>query len=157
MRRGERKVYPYESPQGRRVNVLAAVAVDGPALTLHWVSYAGTWKAKHLVRMLEELSETPVDGLPTVVVLDNASIHHARLVHDALPALAERGLTVYFLPPYSPKLNAIERVFRAIKYTDLPERRYPTLDALLTAVDQAFRQYDHKLLAKQTHQPGLAA
>ena len=158
VRRGERKRIPYESPQGRRVNVLAVVDVDGPVSALHWVGYAGTWRGEHLVRLCEELLDGPLAmAVPTVIVLDNASYHHARVVRDALPALAERGLTLFYLPPYSPKLNAIERVFRAIKHTRLPERRYATLGALQTAVDDAFDAHERHLIAKSTPQPRLAA
>ena len=148
----------YENPQGRRLNVLAAAVLDGPARSLHWVSYAGTWRSEHLLRALEELLDDPAGaGRPTVVVLDNASIHHSRIVHDALPTLATRGLTLFYLPPYTPELNAIERIFRAIKHHHLPERRYTSLDALTIAVDQAFTEYEHELIAKQAHLPRLAA
>ena len=92
-----------------------------------------------------------------MVVLDIASIHHARVVQDALPALAERGLSLMYLPPYAPELNAIERVFRAIKHTHLPERRYTTLDALCAAIDQAFDEYEQRLLTNYEYQPRLAA
>ena len=158
VRRRQRKRIPYENPQRRRLNVLAAAVVDGPVRSLHWVGYAGTWRGEHLVRALEELLADPAAaGRPTVVVLDNASIHHSRIVHDALPALAARGLTLFYLPPYTPELNAIERIFRAIKHHHLPERRYTSLDALTTAVDQAFAAYEHVLLTKPALQPGLAA
>ena len=158
VRRGQRKRMPYENPQGRRFNVLAAATLDGPSPALHWVGYAGTWRGDHIVRALEELLDQPAAaGRPTVVVMDNASIHHSHLVHDALPALAARGLTVRFLPPYTPELNAIERIFRAIKHHHLPERRYTSLDALAAAVDHAFTEYEQELIAQTAPQPGLAA
>jgi hypothetical protein len=158
VRRGERKRVPYESAQGRRVNVLAVVDVDGPVPALHWVGYAGTWRGEHLVRLCAELLEGPLAvAVPTMIVLDNASYHHARVVRDALPALAAHGLTLWYLPPYSPQLNAIERVFRAIKHTRLPERRYATLAALQAAVDDAFDAHERHLIAKSAHQPRLAA
>jgi transposase len=110
------------------------------------------------VRLCEELLEGPLAvAVPTVIVLDNASYHHARVVRDALPALAERGLTLFYPPPYSPDLNAIERVFRAIKHTRLPERRYATLAALQTAVDTACADHEQHLIAQSAAQPGLAA
>ena len=48
---------------------------------------------------------------PTVLVLDNASIHKAHLVQARQAAWAARGLTLLFLPPYSPELNRIELLF----------------------------------------------
>jgi hypothetical protein len=45
---------------------------------------------------------------PTVLVLDNASIHKARVVQAQVAGWAASGLTLLFLPPYSPELNRIE-------------------------------------------------
>ncbi len=34
-----------------------------------------------------------------------------RTMKDALPALQKQGTAFYYLPPYSPELNAIEPIF----------------------------------------------
>ena len=49
----------------------------------------------------------------SVIVMDNASIHHTTEVVQALESL---GLLIYFLPPYSPDLNPIEEAFSKVKY-----------------------------------------
>ncbi|MOA33016.1 hypothetical protein D3C78_1542740 [compost metagenome] len=50
------------------------------------------------------------------LVVGNASIHTAKAV-SALFRLPEfKRLTLYFLPPYSPKLNRIEILWHKIKY-----------------------------------------
>lgn len=43
----------------------------------------------------------------TVIVMDNASIHHAKIIQDRLPIWQKRGLFIFYLPPYSPHLNII--------------------------------------------------
>jgi len=48
----------------------------------------------------------------SVVILDNASIHHAGRVVDTIQ---QTGALVQFLPPYSPDLNAIEESFSKVK------------------------------------------
>jgi len=48
-----------------------------------------------------------------VIVLDNAKIHHAKLLNDFL--LSNSRLTLMFLPPYSPKLNLIEGLWGWLK------------------------------------------
>ena len=53
---------------------------------------------------------------PTVLVLDNASIHKAHLVQARQAAWAARGLTLLFLPPYSPELNRIELLWHRCKH-----------------------------------------
>jgi len=56
----------------------------------------------------------PFDGLNpcSIVVLDNASIHHAS---DMLSYARNAGCLVYYLPPYSPDLNPIEYLFSKVK------------------------------------------
>jgi hypothetical protein len=54
-----------------------------------------------------------------------------------LPALAEHDVHCYFLPPYCPELNAIEALWRQVKYQDLPERSHTSAEALQAAVEQA--------------------
>jgi putative transposase len=158
VRAGERKRMPYEHPEGRRENVLALLDVDSPVPSLHWVGYGGTFRGEHLVRAFEELLDQPETGdRPLVIVLDNASSHHSRVVQDALPKLEARRLTLFYLPPASPELNAIAHVFRAIKHTHLPERRYTSQQALHAAVSAAFAEYEADLITKAALQPGLAA
>jgi transposase len=49
-------------------------------------------------------------GKPLVVVLDNASIHKAKEVRHLVEFLVAQGVSLCFLPPYSPELNRIERL-----------------------------------------------
>lgn len=49
-----------------------------------------------------------------IMVLDNARIHHAKLLLPFLNLNKER-LTLMFLPPYSPKLNLIEGLWKWLK------------------------------------------
>lgn len=149
---------PDENPAGRRENVLAVLDADGPTPSMHWVGYAGIFRAAHLVRAFAELLDQPeTGGRPLVIVRDNASSQHSRVVRDALPDLEARGLRLFYLPPASPELNAIEHVFRAIKHTHLPERRYTSQEALHDAVSAAFAEYEQELIAKIAPSPGLPA
>lgn len=154
VRRGERKRMPYENPQGRRLNALAALVTDGPEPALFWAAKSGPFTADHIVRFLQAVPPAPI---PTVLVLDNAGIHRSKVVQAARPDLWTRGLYLYYLPPYSPELNAIERSFRSIKHHHLPARRYPTLAALHDAVQEAFTAYETRLVQNSDKQPRLAA
>lgn len=52
-------------------------------------------------------------GPLSVLVLDNAKIHH----NDEIHALVDRfGVRLEYLPPYSPDLNPIEEAFSQIKH-----------------------------------------
>ncbi len=154
VRAGERKYVPYENPQRRRYNTLALYAPDGVQPAFDWIGSPRAFTAPDLVHFLLERPACPV---PLVVVLDNASLHHSHVVREALPALWAQRIYFYFLPTYSPELNAIEPVFRAIKHCDLPDRVYTPRPALEAAVDAAYTRYEEKLLAQHAYQPRLAA
>ena len=154
VRRRKRKRVPYENPEGRRVNALAALVKAGAAPALYWIAKPGSLRAGHLIAFLTEL---PAVTVPTVVVLDNGSIHRSKETRAAIPALWVRGIYLYFLPPYSPELNAIEPVFGAIKHYHLPERRYASVSALRDAVTRAFTIYEENLITKHVHHPRRAA
>jgi hypothetical protein len=147
-RRGHRVVVPYEAPQGRRINVVGALAPYDPAGSR--LRFATRRKADgrydagtHLafVRQIAGADRSAATGdrrtRPCVVVLDNYSVHHSHVIKDALPDLAAAGITFCFLTPYSPELNPIESVWRQIKYQAIPVRSHPTDTALQTAVDAA--------------------
>ena len=154
MRRGERKRVPYESPQGRRLNVLALATQREDAAELYWMTSRRHFGSEDLLHFLREVPPAPV---PTVVVLDNAGLHRSKGVRAAAAELRRRRIFLYYLPPYSPELNDIERLFRTIKHHELPERTYSTLDALDAAVVAAFERQEAHLLTKPSSQPGKAA
>lgn len=76
---------------------------------------------------------------PTVLVLDNASIHKAGLVQAHLAGWAAQGLTLLFLPPYSPELNRLEILWRFCKHYWLTPAAYCSADTLLQALTQLIR------------------
>ncbi len=56
------------------------------------------------------------DNRPTVIVLDNAAIHHSISEDTRDRWFREHKALLFFLPPYSPELNMIEIVWRHLKY-----------------------------------------
>gem|GEM_PF-1708176 len=54
-----------------------------------------------------------------VMVLDNAKIQHAKVLPPFLQEHEEQ-LTFVFLPPYSPNLNVVERIWGWLKRVSLP-------------------------------------
>ena len=67
---------------------------------------------------------------PTVVVLDNAPIHHGRAMRQRQDAWQERGLFVFHLPTYSPHLNIAEVLWRKLKYEWLRAEDYADASTL---------------------------
>lgn len=78
---------------------------------------------------------------PAVVVLDNASIHVSKAVAAKIEEWDHRGLSLYFLPKYSPQLNLIEILWRFIKYHWLPASAYESLSNLRGSISQIFSDY----------------
>ena len=86
------------------------------------------WTAERFVKAVDE----QVGDLdrPTVLVLDNASIHRATCVQQRLQAWRTAGLQLQFLPAYSPELNRIEILWRFLKHYWLTPPDYESLDTL---------------------------
>lgn len=61
---------------------------------------------------------------PTFIVLDNASIHRKGEVAKKVDEWKQRGLYIFFLPPYCPHLNIAETVWRMLKTQWLYPQHY---------------------------------
>ena len=57
-----------------------------------------------------------INGKKTVVILDNAPTHKSIKFKNKIEGWKNKGLIIYFIPPYSPNLNKIEILWRFIKY-----------------------------------------
>ena len=163
-REGVRPLLRYEAPQGRRVNVLGAVAPVGPQPRFVYESrVAGAGKldgdalldfvCRELVGLAggqAALDAVPADyrrARPCTIALDNYGVHHSKPVKAALPKLEAIGVSFYYLPPYSPKLNRIEPEWHALKYDRLQDRSFTTGAALKAAVDTALDERAAALVA----------
>lgn len=98
----------------KRINILGALNYADNRLihTLH----EGSIKRPQVIEFIDHLSRVHSDGKPTIVVLDNASIHHnidAQKIHEWL---CQRQLILVYLTPYSPELNPIEILWKHAKY-----------------------------------------
>jgi transposase len=151
---GQRKRVKYESPQGRRVNALAAYRPYGGPPRLEVFTAERTWDSYDLLGFLGAL---PWAKVPRVVVLDNASLHTSKVIRGARRGLAAAGIYLYFLPTYSPELNEIEPVFRQVKYQEIPVRSHTTRAGLREAVESGFGGYRRRLRARSSGQLRPAA
>ena len=111
--------------KGGGLNCFALLARDSRCLAQTTTgAITGVFVAEQLDRLSLFLAR------PTVVVLDNAPIHHGRAMRQRRDAWQARGLFVFYLPTYSPHLNIAEVLWRKLKYEWLRPEDYadaPTL------------------------------
>ena len=72
-------------------------------------------------------------GEKLVIVLDNARIHHAKLIQPFLEEHRDH-LTMMFLPPYSPQLNLIEGVWGWLKRSVIYNVFFRSVNEIIAAV-----------------------
>ena len=101
-----------------RINVLGVVnAITKEVVTITNTTYVD---AETIVTFLKQLRRH-YGGLPLKIVLDNARYQHCKLVENVAKQL---NITLLFLPPYSPNLNIIERLWKFTKKTVLYAKYY---------------------------------
>ena len=79
-------------------------------------------------------------GRRVVVIADNARYHHAKLHADWRNNQAPH-FVLDFLPPYSPDLNPIERLWKLARKLCLHNRYFPTLGDVVQSVESRFAEW----------------
>lgn len=95
----------------QRVNVLGCLQKGA---RLVWETVTHTVERADVIAFFDRLV-TQVAG-KTVVVLDNAPIHRGEAMREKQAEWETKGLSLLYLPPYSPELNAIEILWKQAKY-----------------------------------------
>jgi len=79
-------------------------------------------------------------GRRVAIIIDNARYHHAKLHFDWRSQQSSQ-FVLYFLPPYSPDLNPIERLWKLTRRLCLHNRYFPTLEDVVQSVETKFSQW----------------
>jgi transposase len=103
-------------------------------------SLCATFNAATFATFLKTLLRHRSHTTHMVLVLDNARYHHAVLLKPLLRKY-RAVLTLLFLPPYSPQLAPIERVWKLARRMATHNRFFATLDDVLTAVSTCFDRW----------------
>lgn len=119
------------SEKGFRPNVFGLVARDNRPV---WATTQKSINSVFVMGQLEALSFKVTK--PTVVVLDNASVHRAKCIKERIPFWEQRGLYIFYLPTCSPELNIAETLWRKMKKEQIDPQDYDTHDSLAYAVNR---------------------
>lgn len=119
-----------KAPAGRkRVNVLGAV--DALTKHVHFHYNQDKVNAEMIVNFLHSLRIYYLDMKPIYIVLDNARYQHCQLVRYIA---WQFNIRLLFLPPYSPNLNIIERLWKFVKKKCLYAKYYQTVEDFQNAI-----------------------
>ncbi len=98
------------------------------------------FNAETFQQFLNSLLRHHSRGKRMVIVLDNARYHHALLLKPFLRK-HRQVLSLLFLPPYSPKLAPIERVWKLARRLATHNRYFATLAEVLEAISNCFDKW----------------
>lgn len=122
------------APTRKSVACFGAVNVRTGTLV---TSFESLFNAESFLHFLKTLLKHRSRGKRLVLVLDNAKYHHARALQPWLRQ-QRKVLTLLFLPPYSPELNSIERVWKLTRRLATHNRHFPALENVIVAVAEQF-------------------
>ncbi|POZ50026.1 hypothetical protein AADEFJLK_04150 [Methylovulum psychrotolerans] len=132
------------APAGRqRFNVLGALnAITHELISVTNDTYI---TSKEVCALLQKLADLK-PGIPITLFLDNARYQKCALVIETAIRLQ---IELCFLPPYSPNLNLIERLWRFVKKECLYSTYYPSFGPFKAAITECLEQTHSK------HKPAL--
>ena len=80
----------------------------------------------------------------TIVVVDNAPTHTSKKFKEQIKVWEEKGLRIFFLPPYSPQLNPIEQLWKFMKYYWIEFDAYKSVENMKNYVEKVIIEYGNK-------------
>jgi transposase len=121
----------------KRYNVLGALNFISKKMTT--VTNDTYITATEICELLRKIALEYV-GKPTYIILDNARYQKCVMVTE----LAEKfGTNLVYIPPYSPNLNLIERLWKHVK-NKLRTKYYSEFDVFQRAIDSVVGDVDKK-------------
>jgi transposase len=123
------RVFVRTSPGRQRYNVLGAI--DSHNQELISIRTTENINSASVTLLFEKIRKKYPEGEITLV-MDNARYQRCHFVQDYA---IEQGIDLLFLPPYSPNLNLIERLWKLTKRRCLTNRYYKDFKSFCGAID----------------------
>lgn len=117
----------------KRVNIVGAIEINSlDVITRSW-STINKFSVCNLLNLIR--NKNPKDK-PLIVVLDGAGYNKAKLVKETAQKL---NIKILYLPPYSPNLNPIERLWKFMKRKVTANIYYEEFDIFKKSLMEFFR------------------
>lgn len=129
--------------KGFKINALGLISRQNAC---HWATTDQNIDSQFIRSFLDNLSLNI--RKETVVVLDNARVHAAKIIQECIPTWQHRGLFILLLPPYSPHLNIAETLWRKLKKEWINPQDYLTKDSLGYAVNRCMANIGQEIVIK---------
>lgn len=137
IKKGERKTLQTTGKQ-KRLHFVGALAINEMEIMVREYE---TVDADAMIRFFQDLENSQTDGR-IHVVLDNAAAHkNSKLVEF----LKGSRIELHYLPPYSPNLNPIERLWKVFRELVLYNYFFETCWDFFVAVRGFFGEKVHKI------------
>jgi len=137
IKKGEYKTLRTTGKQ-KRLHFIGALALDKMNVLVREYE---TIDADSMIRFFQDLEETKPSG-QIHVILDNAAAHRSHKLRDFLKS---SRIKLHFLPPYSPNLNPIERLWKVFRETTLYNRFFETCWDFFAEVRGFFADKVHRI------------
>lgn len=137
IKRGECKTLQTTGKQ-KRLHFVGALAINGMQVMVREYE---TIDADSMIHFFKDLEQTGAKG-QIHVILDNAAAHRN---HKLAEFLKSSRIRLHYLPPYSPNLNPIERLWKVFRETTLYNRFFETCWEFFAAVRGFFADKVHKI------------
>lgn len=111
---------------------------DNFSLFLPWVN------TDMMNRYLKEMSDF-YENEEIVLIMDQAGWHKSK------DLVVPRNIEIIFLPPYSPELNPVERIWKYLKTYYIHNRAFDSITQMMAVMVDAFVNLDNETVAALCH------
>ncbi len=118
----------------KRLNINGAINIEemNPV-----VGYSKTINAQSTISLLKKIESKHPEAESIYTICDNARYYRSKKVKEYLE---KSKIEIIFLPPYSPNLNLIERLWKYFRKIVLNNKYYETFDEFEKACKSFFRR-----------------
>jgi transposase len=116
-----------------RLNIIGAIRLEHLSNTV--TAQYKTINGASIVEFLERVKAQYMASSRLHLILDGASYHRSQIVRDKAKEL---NIELHYLPPYSPNLNPIERLWKVLNELARNNQYFATAKAFRQQIDKFF-------------------